>query len=237
MIINFFKKFYKHKSFLEHLKLLCNLLLFVGVLFLLIFIVIYVFLKKPLLNLLMEYIKNTLNIPIVIYLNIYDSFFIPIRISFYISCVITFTILMIGLLIFGNILLGGLFLLLPLPFCFYGIFKYLIPLTWKSFYNLHIPFAFYLGNLQDVLNFILHMTICGLLTIYIPFFILTLYYLKLIPSVIMSAIRKYWIFISIIVSGFLAPGDVLSHLLMSLTMVLMFETLFFLLTIVKKFRK
>jgi len=216
----------KKKTFLQHLIILrrcCGGLL---VFFLLIFCLCYFFLKNTINNLFIQML-NLLKINQLIYFNIYDGFLLPLRLSLYISLFFSSVLLLIGVLIFLEIFYKSFFLLiLPLPFCLWIIFKYLIPITWEYFYHMTPIHGTYVVNGPDVIDFIFSMVVVGLGAFYLPVFIFLLYNLGIISPLLIKKIRKYWAFTAIVVSGILAPADILSHLMMSSIMIVLFEILY-----------
>ena len=216
----------KKKTFLQHLKLLRKFCGGVIIFFLLIFCCCYFILKNKILNLFIK-VLQLLEIHHLIYFNIYDGFLLPLKLSLYISIFFSSLLLLVGLLMVLEIFYKSFFLLiLPLPLCFLIIFKYLIPITWQYFYSISPIYGVYMVNITDVLAFIYSMIICGLVAFYVPLILFLLYTMGIISLEIIKKIRGYWAFTAIVISGILAPADVLSHILMSSIMILFFEILY-----------
>lgn len=228
-----------NKPFFQHLFILRRICIIITIFFLFIFGLNYILLKKYIINIFVNFIHNTLQIPPIIYFSVYDGFLIPFKLMLYISFIFSF-ILLCCILFFLLKLASGVILLVSFPLCVFGISKYFIPIVWKSFYSIIPIYGSYMVNLPDVFSFVKDMFICGLITFYTPFVIFFLYYAKILSLKILNIIRKFWIFTSILISGIFAPADIISHLVMSFIMILLFESLFFSLRVkdfIQKFYK
>lgn len=222
--INYFKS---PKFFLEHLALLRYLCMgILGMFMLILFLCIFVFQLR--INSIFMGLISKLTLSPISYFHIYDGLLLPWKLSLYISGFISIlTFLMICSLYLHCFFWFCLFVL-PLPFCLYLINHYLVVKTWHFLYEIKPLYGNYMLNIKDVVSFIINMNICGLITIYTPFCIFFLFHIKVLPLFLLQQIRKYWILISVIVSGILAPADLLSHMIMSGIMILLFEVMFFL---------
>jgi sec-independent protein translocase protein TatC len=224
------------RTFTGHLKVLRNFLYTLSIFSVVLFLLIYIFFKTNLINLFIINLKN-MGIDHLHYLNIYDGFLLPFKLTFYLWAFILLIIIITSFLLFIEAKLIYLYFLISLPLILYMNFTYLIPLSWKNFYNIIPVYGSYFITLQEILNFIFVINLCGFVIFYLPFLFIILYTYHIISEKIFNKIKKYWIFISVVVSGVIAPADILSHLIMSLLMVVIFNIFLIIPFFIKKFRK
>lgn len=214
------------KTFIEHLTVIKKFFTYFLCGFLGFFLFIYLFLYEYIYILFINLLKS-MAIESINYMSIYEGLFLPIKLSFYISIFVFLIIFFISFMIFINVKQLLLYFLISLPIVLYINFTYLIPITWKSFFAIKPLSGVYFITINEVLEFIFSINLCGLSVFYIPTIIVILNKYQIMPNKIFNSIKKYWKFISILISGFLAPGDILSHLVMSFFMIIYFYFLCF----------
>jgi sec-independent protein translocase protein TatC len=214
------------RTFLEHLKIVKKFFIYFLYSFVIFFFITYILLYKYINIFFLDLLKN-IKIDIINYTSIYDGFFIPIKLSFYFTTLIFIIIFLTSFLIFIDLNRIALYFLISLPIILYINFKYLIPITWKSFFSIAPIMGKYFITVNEIFDFALNISICTMSVFYMPTILVILYKYKIIPPKIFTSIKKYWILISIFISGILAPADIISHLVMSLSMIIYFYILIF----------
>lgn len=226
----------KKRTFIGHLQIIKDFLKIFGIFSIFLFIIIYIFFKSQIIYFFIKMLNN-MNINHIYYLNIYDGFLFPIKLTFYLWIFLLLIIFITGFLFFLEEKILNFYFLVSLPIILYINFNYLIPISWKNFYNI-LPIAgSYFITLKEITNFIFTINLCGFVIFYIPFFFIILYIYKIISEKIFHQVKKYWCLISVIISGIIAPADVFSHIIMSLFMILMFYILLYITLFVKKLVK
>ena len=226
----------KKKTFIEHLGNLRTFVYFFMIFALLLFLILYIFFKNQIIHLFVKLLKS-MEITNINYLHIYDGFLLPLKLVFYLSSFLLIIIIIICFLIFIEEKILNIYFLSSLPIILYINFAYLIPISWKSFYHITPILGSYFITLGEILNFIIHINLCGLMIFYLPLFLIILYAYKIISEKAFKKVERYWCFISVIISGIMAPADIISHLLMSIFMIIVFYLLLFIITFLKKIQK
>ena len=225
----------KKKTFIKHLKNVRNFTKFFIIFAILLFIFLYIIFKNSIINVFIKIINN-MGINYINYLNIYEGFLLPFKLIFYIWVFILGIIFIISFFIFIENNYFNFYFLGSLPLIIYGNFKYLIPLSWKNLYSIKPISGMYLITSNEILNFIINVNLCGFIIFYLPFLFIILYVYQIISQIIFNKIKKYWNFLSIIISGIIAPGDMVSHIVMSLLMILVFNILWLIVLIYNKLK-
>ena len=228
-------KHMKKKTFIKHLTHLRNFIQYFILFGIFLFFFMYICFKHKIINFFIKII-NSMGVEYINYSHIYEGFFLIFKLIFYLWSFLLLIILITAFFIFIEEKIVAFYFLFSLPFLLYVNFKYLIPLSWKNLYSIiPIPGNYFI-TLQEILNFIININLCGCIVFYLPLLIIVLYVYKILPENTFKKIEKYWYFLSIVISGIVAPADIISHLVMSIFMILVFKILLGSLFTIKKFK-
>jgi sec-independent protein translocase protein TatC len=228
-------KHMKKQTFIQHLTNLRNFIKYFILFGIFLFFIMYIFLKHKIIDLFIRII-NSMGVEYINYVSIYEGFFLIFKLIFYLWGLLLIIIFITAFFIFIEEKIFAFYFLFSLPFLLYVNFKYLIPLSWKNLYVIKPVIGNYFITLQEILNFIININLCSCIVFYLPLLIILLYLYKIISEDIFKKIEKYWYFLSILISGIIAPADMVSHLVMTIFMILIFKILLVVLLIFKKWK-
>lgn len=217
---------------MDHLRILRKFIYIFLIFIIGSFPLMYILLKNKIIYLFVKVLKS-MDIKYINYLSVYDGFLLPLKLLFYLYIFLLIIIFIVMCFIFLEMNIINIYFLGLLPMIIYGNFKYLIPISWKNFYYITPLYGNYFITIKEVLNFIFIINLCGFIIFYMPFIFIVLYCCNIISENFFNIIKKYWWFISIVISGIIAPADIISHIIMSIFMILIFHIL---LKIVKLFK-
>ncbi|MDA3130451.1 twin-arginine translocase subunit TatC [Aliibacillus thermotolerans] len=221
----------KDMTFYDHLEELRKRIFIVGAFFL-VAMVIGLFLSPPLITYLQN-IPEARDFPMNVF-RLTDSFKLYMNFSFFIGVVLVFPIFLYQLWAFVSpglvekerkatlsyIPIATILFFLGLAFAYFILFPNVIHFLSELSERLNVTEQY---GVNEYFSFLLRITIPFGFLFQLPVVVMFLTRLGLVTPMFLSSIRKYSYFGLLVIAGFITPPDLVSHLMVTVPLFLLYE--------------